>query len=313
MVGWTPQAALPSLELLNISGLDNVKKIWHNQLPQDSFTKLKDVKVASCGRLLNIFPSSMLKRLQSLQFLKAVDCSSLEEVFDMEGINVKEAVAVTQLSKLILQFLPKVKQIWNKEPHGILTFQNFKSVMIDQCQRLKNLFPASLVRDLVQLQELQVWSCGIEVIVAKDNGVKTAAKFVFPKVTSLRLSHLHQLRSFHPGAHTSQWPLLKELKVHECPEVDLFAFETPTFQQIHHMGNLDMLIHQPLFLVQQVRSQTFLDVIHLIKFHNCQVLFNCTLNFHVIVASTISLLSRSCIGLLPCHYFFSFVNPYICL
>ncbi|RVW13301.1 Disease resistance protein [Vitis vinifera] len=91
------KAALPSLELLNISGLDNVKKIWHNQLPQDSFTKLKDVKVASCGRLLNIFPSSMLKRLQSLQFLKAVDCSSLEEVFDMEGINVKEAVAVTHI------------------------------------------------------------------------------------------------------------------------------------------------------------------------------------------------------------------------
>ena len=170
-----------------------MKKIWHNQLPQDSFTKLKDVKVASCGQLLNIFPSSMLKRLQSLQFLKAVDCSSLEEVLDMEGINVKEAVAVTQLSKLILQFLPKVKQIWNKEPHGILTFQNLKSVMIDQCQSLKNLFPASLVRDLVQLQELQVWSCGIEVIVAKDNGVKTAAKFVFPKVTSLRLSHLQQL------------------------------------------------------------------------------------------------------------------------
>ncbi|KAJ9682447.1 hypothetical protein PVL29_018377 [Vitis rotundifolia] len=192
-----PHAALPSLELLNISGLDNVKKIWHNQLPQDSFTKLKDVKVASCGQLLNIFPSSMLKRLQSLQFLKEVDCSSLEEVFDMEGINVKDAVVVD----------------------------------------LKNLFPASLVRDLVQLQELQVWSCGIEVIVAKDNGVKTAAKFVFPKITFLRLSHLHQLR---------------KLKVHECPEVNLFAFETPTFQQIHHTGNLDMLIHQPLFLVQQV-------------------------------------------------------------
>ncbi|RVW73054.1 putative disease resistance protein [Vitis vinifera] len=132
-----------------------------------------DGPVGSC---LNDIPVAVLFNEKSLQFLKAVDCSSLEEVFDMEGINVKEAVAVTQLSKLILQFLPKVKQIWNKEPRGILTFQNFKSVMIDQCQRLKNLFPASLVRDLVQLQELQVWSCGIEVIVAKDNGVKTAAK-----------------------------------------------------------------------------------------------------------------------------------------
>ena len=260
------QAALPSLELLNISGLDNVKKIWHNHLPQDSFTKLKDVKVASCGQLLNIFPSGMLKRLQSLQFLKVVNCNSLEDVFGMERINVMEAVAVSQLSKLILQYLPKVKQIWNKETHGILTFQNLKSVMIDQCQSLKSLFPASLVRDLVQLQELHVWSCGIEVIVAKDHGVETAAKFVFPKVTSLRLSHLHQLRSFYPGAHTSQWPLLKELKVRECPKVNLFAFEAPTFQQAHQTGNLDMLIHQALFFVQEVRSQTYMDVIHLVKF-----------------------------------------------
>ena len=241
---------MPSLELLNISGLDNVKKIWHNQLPQDSFTKLKDVKVASCGQLLNIFPSSMLKRLQSLQFLKAVDCSSLEEVFDVEGtnVNVKEGVTVTQLSQLILRSLPKVEKIWNEDPRRILSFRNLQSITIDKCQSLKNLFPASLVRDLVQLQELDVLCCGIEEIVAKDNGVDTAATFVFPKVTSLALSCLHQLRSFYPGAHTSCWPSLKQLTVRECYKVNVFAFENPTFRQRHHEGNLDM----PLSLLQPV-------------------------------------------------------------
>ena len=72
-----------------------MKKIWHNQLLKDSFSQLKEIRVASCGKLLNIFPSSMLNRLQSLQLLRIVDCSSLEVVYDMEWINVKEVVSAT--------------------------------------------------------------------------------------------------------------------------------------------------------------------------------------------------------------------------
>ncbi|XP_059598498.1 disease resistance protein At4g27190-like [Vitis vinifera] len=256
LVLFDERVAFPSLKFLIISGLDNVKKIWHNQIPQNSFSNLGKVRVASCGKLLNIFPSCMLKRLQSLRMLILHDCRSLEAVFDVEGtnvnVNVKEGVTVTQLSKLIPRSLPKVEKIWNKDPHGILNFQNLKSIFIIKCQSLKNLFPASLVKDLVQLEELDLHSCGIEEIVAKDNEVETAAKFVFPKVTSLRLSHLHQLRSFYPGAHTSQWPLLKQLIVGACDKVDVFASETPTFQRRHHEGSFDMPILQPLFLLQQV-------------------------------------------------------------
>ncbi|KAJ9682458.1 hypothetical protein PVL29_018388 [Vitis rotundifolia] len=164
------RVAFPSLKFLKILGLDNVKKIWHNQISQDSFSKLEKVTVSSCGQLLNIFPSCMLKRLQSLDDLHVCCCSSLEAVFDVEWINV-------------------------------------------------NVDRSSL-----------------------------GNKFVFPKVTSLCLGNLPQLRSFYPGAHTSQWPLLKKLIVCNCHKLNVFAFETPTFQQRHHEGNLDM----PLFLLPHV-------------------------------------------------------------
>ena len=65
-----------------------MKKIWPNQIPRDSFSKLEAVTVSSCGQLLNIFPSCMLKRLQSLGLLMVENCSSLEVVFDVEGTNV---------------------------------------------------------------------------------------------------------------------------------------------------------------------------------------------------------------------------------
>ena len=72
------QVAFPHLEYLYILEVDNVKKIWDDQLPQESFSKLKDVRVASCGGLLNIFPSCVLKMSQSLHTLIVRDCISLK-------------------------------------------------------------------------------------------------------------------------------------------------------------------------------------------------------------------------------------------
>ena len=126
-------------------------------------------------------------------------------VFDVEGIdaNANEGVTVTQLSQFLLTSLPKVEKIWNKDPHGILSFENLKSMTIDQCQSLKNLFPASLVGDLGQLEKLHVFSSGIEENVAKDiNRVldtDTEPMFVFPNVTSLELYNLINSRVYTQG------------------------------------------------------------------------------------------------------------------
>ncbi|XP_034706628.1 uncharacterized protein LOC117930215 isoform X2 [Vitis riparia] len=184
------RVAFPSLNFLKILGLDNVKKIWPTQIPQDSFPKLECVSLSSCGQLLNIFPSCMLKRLQSLERLFVCDCSSLEAVFDVEGTNVN----------------------------------------VD-CSSLEAVFDVE----------------GTNVNVNVDRG-SLGNTFVLPKVANLILNQLPQLRSFYPGTHTSRWPLLKRLGVLQCQKLNVFAFDTPTFQQRHHEGNLDM----PLFLLPHV-------------------------------------------------------------
>ena len=161
------QVAFPHLEYLYIHGVDNVKRIWDDQLPQDSFSKLKVMYIESCGGLLNIIPSCVLKRSHSLQNMIVMDCISLKE------------------------------------------------------------------------------------IIAKDiNGVlpETTPTFVFPKLTFLQLYKLPELRSLYLGEHISQWPLLEHLEVLECHQLNVFAFETPTFEQRHHEGNL----HMPLFFIHHV-------------------------------------------------------------
>ena len=161
------QVAFPHLENLYIKGVYNVKRIWDDQLPQDSFSKLKEVVVKSCEGLLNIFPSCVLTRSQSLHTLIVMDCISLKEIIAKD------------INKVLLETTPA---------------------------------------------------------------------FVFPKLTFLILYMLPELRSLYPGAHTSQWPLLEKLQVLGCYKLNVFAFETPTFEQRHHEGNL----HMPLFFIQHV-------------------------------------------------------------
>ncbi|RVW58166.1 hypothetical protein CK203_110687 [Vitis vinifera] len=85
--------AFPSLELLNILGLDNVEKIWHNQLLEDSFSQLKEIRVASCGKLLNIFPSTSLVRdLVQLQDLRVSSCGVEELVVKEDGVETTPRV-----------------------------------------------------------------------------------------------------------------------------------------------------------------------------------------------------------------------------
>ncbi|RVW64739.1 hypothetical protein CK203_063123 [Vitis vinifera] len=43
---------------------------------------------------------------------------------------------------------------------------------------------------LVQLQLLRLSSCGVEEIVAKENGIETMPSFVFPELKNLTLRHL---------------------------------------------------------------------------------------------------------------------------
>ncbi|KAJ6928868.1 disease resistance protein [Populus alba x Populus x berolinensis] len=171
------KVAFPELEVFEISGMDNLRVIWHSELHSDSFCKLKTLQVRSGKNLLNIFPST------------------------------------TQLRVVRLWNLPHLKHVWNRDPQGILSFHNLCTVDVRECPGLRSLFPASIALNLPQLEELLITTCGVEEIVAKDEGLEEGPEFLFPKVTGLHLRKLPELKRFYPGIHTSEWPRLKTLRV----------------------------------------------------------------------------------------------------
>ncbi|KAB5529212.1 hypothetical protein DKX38_019293 [Salix brachista] len=249
------KVAFSNIEKLHIVGMDNLNMIWHTEFQSDSFCKLKVLKVKQGNKLLNIFPPNMLRRFQNLEHLEVDYCASLEEVFDLRSLmNEKESHVVTafKLKNMYVWNLQKLKKVWNTNPHGILSFQNLYLVNARNCPSLKSLFPASVALGLPQLEELRLNNCGVEEIVAEEERLGEAPKFVFPKTSTFILWDLPKLKSFYPGRHTSEWPVLKKIVVYRCDEVPVFDLELQSTQGACTQDQLGIQVQQPLFSFEKV-------------------------------------------------------------
>jgi hypothetical protein len=206
---------------------------------------------------MNVFQSDMLARFQSLETLLVSKCASLQEVFELQGLNVTETHVVTaiQLKKLYLAHLPKMKHVWNKDPQEIFSFQNLKDVRAMKCESLKSVFPASVARCLMQLEDLHIVDCGVEEIVAGEEGAEVITRFIFPKVAHLSLDRLPRLKCFYPRRRTSEWPILKDMVVGGCHEVEILASQLPS--EALQESQLEISVKQSPFLVDEVRALTY--------------------------------------------------------
>ncbi|KAI9127782.1 hypothetical protein K1719_000775 [Acacia pycnantha] len=92
---------------------------------------------------------------------------------------------------------------------------------------------------LCELERLAIRQCGVDVIVAKDQvSESVAVTFGFPRLTSLELSGLPNLRNFYPQKHTLEWPQLKRLYIQCCDELEIFEKEVSCSSKIYEEENM---------------------------------------------------------------------------
>lgn len=121
------------------------------------------------------------------------------------------------------------------------------------CDKLKHLFSSVLARSFVQLQHLEICNCRVlDDIVTQEDEAELTTTFVFPQVTFLKLWDLPELKTFYPGRHTSEWPLLKRLELSGCDKVNIFTSESFSFQEINEVL-LNIPVQEALFLVEKVQ------------------------------------------------------------
>ncbi|TXG65739.1 hypothetical protein EZV62_007014 [Acer yangbiense] len=270
----------PRVTSLELKYLPRLKTFYHklssfSLLCKDLFCNLKSLEVRKCNKLLTIFQSNMLERIARLESLTISDCDLVEEIFDLQEVDFEESLPAKEalLRELVINGLPKLKHIWNKDPQIMFSYQKLSSVKVYDCMSLKYLFPLSIAESLSELEKLHVHDCEVlEEIVGDDHEEsKVADTFVFQRVTSLELKYLPRLKTLYRGVHTSQWQNLKRLVMCGCDKVELFASELFNFQE-NNEGQHDSSL-QPLFMVEKVTFPS-LEEIKISKSNNLKMVWH---------------------------------------
>lgn len=239
------------LETFEISHMEHLKSVWHNQLAPNSFCKLKQLKIQFCNKLSNIVPSNVLDKLQKLETMTVTDCPNLEVVFETQGLKADGGRQIRldmQLKTLTLKNLPMLKHIWSGNPNESFKFQNICLLNVIECKTLNHVLPLSMAKELQHLQEIYIKECGIEFIAAHDELADTYPILIFPELTSLSFRDLSQLRSFSHGLHTLDCPVLRHVDVLHCDKLVLFKPKSLNYQEIVPVDTV------PLLSIEKVHS-----------------------------------------------------------
>ncbi|TYI02480.1 hypothetical protein ES332_A11G270400v1 [Gossypium tomentosum] len=89
--------------LSSSGGMKNVEMLWPNLLDEHFYSKLTSFSLEGCPKLLNVFPLSMLMRLQKLEKLNIWKCESLEEIICESQSQEVNASAMQSLSPQLIQ------------------------------------------------------------------------------------------------------------------------------------------------------------------------------------------------------------------
>ncbi|KAE8675384.1 Cc-nbs-lrr resistance-like protein [Hibiscus syriacus] len=244
---------LKSLKLTDLQHLIGFCSDYQTQVIQ--FSTLKSMEIFKCPELEGFIYRSSMEGNQCFSnhvlFDNKVSFPSLEivwarhlEKLKMIWENPLPPNSFPKLREIDIYDLPNLKYIWKNGPKDIFSFKNLREISVGNCKSLKNVFPASLARDLAQLSSLIIAGCPVEEIVSKEEeglDSETIVTFQFDQLSYLSLWGLSQCKCFYPGRYTTKWPMLKELRASECGEMKIFGT-----QLITHNQQLDS--QPPLFL-----------------------------------------------------------------
>ncbi|KAL5160924.1 Disease resistance protein [Glycine soja] len=210
----------PKLEEIHLNEMDELTDIWQAEVSVDSFSSLTYMNIRGCNKLEKIFPSDMEGWFASLNSLKVSDCESVEVIFEIKDSQQVDASGGidTNLQVVDVSNLPKLEQVWSRDPGGILNFKKLQSIEMDDCKRLRNVFPASVAKDVPKLEYMSVTLCDgmVEIVACEDGSETNAEQLVFPELTFMFLYNLSSIQHFYRGRHPIECPKLKKLSVGGC-------------------------------------------------------------------------------------------------
>ncbi|GKV25931.1 hypothetical protein SLEP1_g35303 [Rubroshorea leprosula] len=229
----------PRLEQLMIEFMESLDKIWDNQLDASSFYQLNYLSVNSCNKLLNIFPFSMLERLQRLDELGIWGCDSLEEIFESQGLDAGQSqtqkfTPPTLMASVVKFVFPKLTQL------DLFMLRKLKAL----CHQMHTIeWPSLKNLTVYRCDQVQIFASELSSF-PRTNGddqlevsLFWTSKATFPSLEEMRLYANGNMKEIWHGQHIpgDYFPKLKVLELshlHKQLVVQPFLFQAPTLEKL---------------------------------------------------------------------------------
>ncbi|GLT31090.1 hypothetical protein SLA2020_058530 [Shorea laevis] len=160
----------------------------------DNLQKLEIWQCRNIRRGIN--KATLLEKATELSYCGISYCEDMECVVDLDSSSYP---VLDKLEELSLEELPKLSVLVRVK--GVATpphvFSNLKRLNIWECLGMRKLLPLELLQAFQNLEEIDVESCFQmeEIIASSSDSDASSDKFTFPKLRSLHLSDLPQLKS----------------------------------------------------------------------------------------------------------------------
>lgn len=158
-----------------------------------------------------------------------------------------------------LSELASVTNLWSQKLATGL-FRALEGLKVVSCHGLRNLFPSSVAKGLLNLKELEVCDCSaMEVIIEKEVEEEEEERenksrlSLFPQLEMLRLMTLDDLKRFSHLKHDLELKSLEHLEINQCPKLSTFnpgSIDTPKLEVLkvddrqHKTNDLNTAVQQ---------------------------------------------------------------------
>ncbi|XP_060177252.1 probable disease resistance protein At4g27220 [Lycium barbarum] len=218
------RSTLRGTEYLDLVGEGSLNAV--KELMPEAFQHVKVLQINNCDILEFLVNTSCIVHgtgvFPILELLNLVDLTSLQEICH----GPLPAGSFSKLKELKLDLLECLKSL---SIYPNVSLANLRSISINRCPRLQNLFPISVVRGLSQLEELRISDCQMmEEVFSEDvTGDEVVDdKIKFSKLKILRLVDLPMLKAFCKGIEDIEFPSLQFSRIENLPNLPNFSPES---------------------------------------------------------------------------------------
>ncbi|XP_076907422.1 uncharacterized protein LOC143563858 [Bidens hawaiensis] len=213
-------------EILSLRGINDLDNILPD-LYQEGFYELKHIELRECDNIRRLVKTCDLDALQ-------ISVTSNEL-----GQRKTKGKLFSRVEEINLEFLSRLELLWDS-PHTYISFCNLKSIDIQFCSSLLELFPVSVAQGLVNLRELTISECkSLMVVISAENEqrceseielVNQVPDIVFP-LALISLDNLPKLESFFSGRSFIKYPSLKLIEAYGCPSMKRWSYGDNHYNQ----------------------------------------------------------------------------------